>query len=360
MKTRRQLLKAAPAPDIDVAAAMSDDEASVASQEDMFTFNGKNYSSYQEMVEAKRQRNRDVLLSSGLLEAKAAVDNAAWEEKRTAATARGLKRTKTKAPPAAPLPRRKSSRLSGNAASGIQIENESGGKFEISGGIYTPDEPVEPTHYNNRVNDGSDLTIAAAVEETGPKWVKEGTVAAAEQFMGATLADIIDDLPIVSPNKKRGGSPTSVAGAGVFETSSKITSKNLQSHLDALSLDDPDTSVAKVVPQRIMSVACHPSPDKIIACAGDKQGHLGIWNVDAAGTASANDGVCLFKPHGGAISTLAWNPAGTSLLSASYDGSVRLFDANKQVFQEIFATYSDDEMYKDKLGYGTGHGYNSW
>eukprot|EP00585_Thalassiosira_rotula_P005894 CAMPEP_0196158036 /NCGR_PEP_ID=MMETSP0910-20130528/45123_1 /TAXON_ID=49265 /ORGANISM="Thalassiosira rotula, Strain GSO102" /LENGTH=87 /DNA_ID=CAMNT_0041422841 /DNA_START=53 /DNA_END=312 /DNA_ORIENTATION=+ len=60
-----------------------------------FSFNGNTYNTYQEMVDAKRKRNRDMLASSGLLEAKAAVDYSASEQKRTVATVRGLKRSKT-------------------------------------------------------------------------------------------------------------------------------------------------------------------------------------------------------------------------------------------------------------------------
>ena len=61
--------------------------------------------------------------------------------------------------------------------SGIYVENESAGKFEIAGlssglGSYTP-EKEEPEFYNNRINDGSELTIVEAVENTGSKWVKE-------------------------------------------------------------------------------------------------------------------------------------------------------------------------------------------
>ena len=117
-----------------------------------------------------------------------------------------------------------------------------------------------------------------------------------------------------------------------------------------------------------MSVACHPSPDAVIACAGDKRGHLGIWNVDrygadatsGGGVTDAADGVHLFRPHRGPISSMAWTSAGTSLITASYDGSVRRFDAAKQVFEEVFATYDDSDKYKDKLGHGTDYGYNSW
>ena len=69
--------------------AASDEEEEPVAQ--TFAFNGQNYDTYQEMVDAKRQRNRDVLASSGLLEAKAAVDNAAMEQKRAATVARGLK-----------------------------------------------------------------------------------------------------------------------------------------------------------------------------------------------------------------------------------------------------------------------------
>ena len=37
--------------------------------------------------------------------------------------------------------------------------------------------------------------------------------------------------------------------------------------------------MAKVVPQRIFSMAIHPSLDKTIVFAGDKWGRLGIWDV---------------------------------------------------------------------------------
>ena len=66
----------------------------------------------------------------------------------------------------------------------IYVENESAGKFEVArvqGSVYS--EPEQPKFYNNRVNDGSDLTIAEAVENTGSKWVNDDTVQQAEHFM---------------------------------------------------------------------------------------------------------------------------------------------------------------------------------
>jgi len=379
MKTRRQVnnIESAAASDVEDER---DAAATAPPPSHAFAFNGKTFATYQEMVDAKRRRNRDVLVSSGLLEAKAAVDRAASEEKQrrsaSGTSIRGLKRAaaarKSSSDP--PASRRKSGRLAGVTAPGIYIESEQAGKFEIAGGGSIRMEPEKPTHYNNRINDGSDLSVSEAVELTGSKWVKEGTVESAEHFMKTTLPDVIDDLPIVSIGKKRRGgsvSPTSVArapGAGKKKFP-------LQGQLDSLSLDDPDTCVAKVTPERIYSVACHPSPERIIACAGDKTGHLGIWNVDQYGvpdgggdevseeskaSSSSTDGVHLFRPHRGAISCLEWNASGTTLLSASYDGSVRAFDANKQVFEEIFATYDDSTEYETKLGYGTDRGYNSW
>ena len=39
------------------------------------------------------------------------------------------------------------------------------------------------------------------------------------------------------------------------------------------------TNCAKVCKSRICSIAVHPSVSKTIAAFGDKQGHVGIWDV---------------------------------------------------------------------------------
>ena len=117
-----------------------------------------------------------------------------------------------------------------------------------------------------------------------------------------------------------------------------------------LGVDD-DELVAKVTPDRIYSVAPHPSKNNLIVAAGDKQGYLGLWNVNGKGGGiSSNDGVHLFRPHTRPVNTLHWTNAGAGLISSSYDGTVRYFDVEHERFDEIFATNEEtDNFYTQYL-----------
>ena len=340
MRTTRRSSRAGRVADSLAKIEQPDD--SDEQDEQKFSFNGETYETYQEMVDAKRKRNQAVLRASGLLDAKAAVDDAILEDKRKTAMARGIKRTKAKPEP---LPRRKSSRLSGSAAPNIYVEEElARGKVTIGGtglGSYEFEAP-EPEFYGNRVNDGGPLSVPEAVELTGPKWNKEGTIDSCVEFASDTLPHYRDSCTGVT-------SPTSVGqGPG------KRSSIDLESRIAELNVDQ---DVAKVVPDRIYSVTCHPSNEHLLVAAGDKKGFLGLWNVDST---AENDGVYLFKPHSGAVSSLVWDNTGSSLLSSSYDGTVRLFDINRQTFDAVFASYDEQAQYKNEIGYGTDSGYNSW
>jgi hypothetical protein len=48
------------------------------------------------------------------------------------------------------------------------------------------------------------------------------------------------------------------------------------------------------------------------------------------------------------------------LLSTSYDGTVRWFDVETQALDEIFATYDNDDVYGDKIGFGLDEGHKYW
>ena len=190
--------------------------------------------------------------------------------------------------------------------------------------------------FDNRVNDGSDLSIRDAVEESSEKWVKDDSVTRAESFVKEMKLKTFDPRHLTM--KKYG---------------------SLSSQLESLSLDDPE-QVAKVVPERIYSVALHPTHEKTIAVAGDKWGHIGFWDVDSCNDESESHGVHLFKPHTRPISNLEFSKRGDKLLSGSYDGSVRLFDVQEEKFTEIFATYDDSSEFKGKLGYGMDGGSRFW
>eukprot|EP00957_Ditylum_brightwellii_P128117 9771814-Ditylum_brightwellii.AAC.1 len=113
-----------------------------------FTFDNKTfYGTYQEMVKAKRERNREMLARSGLLEASSRLKDDMLEEnskkRASAASKRGLKRVKDGSDLVlTPSVRRKSNRLAGVKASGFYVENESGGKMTIGGGTGAKTEKI--------------------------------------------------------------------------------------------------------------------------------------------------------------------------------------------------------------------------
>ena len=349
-KTRRQdqvTSKSSPA----AKKEHDDEEDSSDSSEDetpqeVYEFEGKQYDTFQDMVDAKRKRNYDILVKSGLL-------GMTKKPESNKASQRGIAKRRKTAAKKELIPRRKSSRLAGVEADNIYVENEAGGKFTISSGtavstidgaggiIAAPTLPAEPQNFKNRIaGEGVPLSIKDAVELANFRWIGEDSVEKATKFVS-------DDLTSFESSKRTAAmSPTSVVSIDA----------SLTKKIDALSVDD-DGNVAKVTDDRIYSVACHPSTDKLIVCAGDKQGYIGMWDVDDS---SEGDGVHLFRVHARPVSCLSWTPSGRSLLSASYDGSVRWLDVESQTFQEIFATYDDAAIYRNHLGNGLDQGYHYW
>ena len=316
-------------------------------EDQSFTFKGVVYDSYEEMVKAKRQRNADMLAKSGLLEAAAEMKAPA---KKSEASKRGLRADRKRKDSHTNLPpRRASSRLRGVQADDIFIADEMrGGKIILGGSgdssgvlpsgsnVYV--EEKKEKFFKNRINDGSPLDVKDAVELTGHKWVKDNSVSSAESFL--------NDLNLSS---KSSDVKNVISPRGVAETiSSQISKLNI----------DSEECVAKVVPDRIYSVAFHPSCSKIVTCAGDKQGYIGLWDVDS--TSEETDGVYLFRPHSSPVSNLEWTKCGSKLMSSSYDGTVKLFDITSQKFTQVFASYDESPEFKDKLGYGLDEGHKFW
>ena len=102
--------------------------------------------------------------------------------------------------------------------------------------------------------------------------------------------------------------------------------------LSNLSVDE-EHGVRKVTPERIYSLALMPSSASVVVAAGDKKGNVGIWNV---GSSDVDDGVFSMRITGSCISHLSFSKTNSSkLLAASYDGSLKVLDAEKGVFSEL-------------------------
>ncbi|NP_001090070.1 WD repeat-containing protein 76 [Xenopus laevis] len=100
-----------------------------------------------------------------------------------------------------------------------------------------------------------------------------------------------------------------------------------------------EETVAKVVQNRIFSVAIHPSESRTIVAAGDKWGQIGLWDL---ADLSGNDGVYVFEPHSRPISCMSFSPVNSAqLFSLSYDGTVRCGDVCRSVFDEVYRDEQD-------------------
>ncbi|NWQ66378.1 WDR76 protein, partial [Neopipo cinnamomea] len=92
-----------------------------------------------------------------------------------------------------------------------------------------------------------------------------------------------------------------------------------------------EENVRKVVKSRVCSMAIHPSESTILVAAGDKLGHIGLWNVSCG----SEEGAHIFIPHNLQVSCMHFSPCNPAhLLSLSTD-SLRCGDVTRAVFDEI-------------------------
>ncbi|KAI9798809.1 MAG: hypothetical protein M1825_004982 [Sarcosagium campestre] len=108
----------------------------------------------------------------------------------------------------------------------------------------------------------------------------------------------------------------------------------------------------KITPERIYSLGFHPYPDKPVVFAGDKMGNLGIFDASQSADPPPDEddedadlpepNVTAFKLHSRTISAFLVSKSSTTLLSASYDSSIRSLDLTASKATEIYAPDSPD------------------
>jgi WD40 repeat protein len=375
-----------------------------------YVFEGRLYESYQDMVDAKRKRNQQVLMDSGLLDLAEEVRRT-HQRRRVTVTpggGGGLSSRKQKHRPSAdsssPEGRRKSNRLAGIRSDGRYVEDERAGRFSFATAAATsayvssahdggteqgPSNEtvgVDVEFYRGRINDGSSLSIRDAVEKVDDRWLEETSAADAERFVREEIGSVsaVESMtrtlssslsPPSLPSTPRSKGKASSKGNATVSSSSSLSQAVLE-QIRKLHIDN-ENWVSKVTPDRIYGIAIHPRSDLLVVCAGDKAGHVGIWKIpDLSDGTDASNGVIkngdndeavatrsshhLFRLHRGAASCLQWTPSGSKLYSASYDGTVRCLDAQRESFEQVFATYDDSVEFQTLLGHGMDTGRHYW
>lgn len=218
-------------------------------------------------------------------------------------------------------PRRRSSRLKGEAADGSEIVAETKGHIVVG------------THRS--AEGGGDMTTS--------KIIQGGVTTVSERV----AVPVDGDLPFDSQNageqeeaimlelllKNSGGGGRDVDSR---TTSTQKTSKSIKlsspSSSCGWSLEEQD--VAKVTKSAVTHLSFMPDAQNLILAAADKRGNLGLWYVDVdkeEGVSGDFDGVLSFTAHSQYVSGLVWTES-KELVTSSYDGSVRKLDLEKKCF----------------------------
>lgn len=133
-----------------------------------------------------------------------------------------------------------------------------------------------------------------------------------------------------------------VSHGDLFQPDTNISDERL-SHIRAQLSNElvADERDIKVVPERITSIAFHPSAEKRVVLAGDKVGELGVWDADRP----EDEGLVNFKFHTRGIATILVDPDNTSrVYTASYDSSIRRLDLQEQKSSEAFVYTWDSNV----------------
>ncbi|KAI4864462.1 WD repeat-containing protein [Hypoxylon rubiginosum] len=110
----------------------------------------------------------------------------------------------------------------------------------------------------------------------------------------------------------------------------------------------------KITPERVYALTFHPIQDKQIILAGDKKGTLGFFDASQKPPESMDDDdeepdiplpeVSAFEVHSRTISSVkvpVFDP--NSVITSSYDSSIRCLDLQTQVSSQLWAPEDDDE-----------------
>ncbi|NXO87470.1 WDR76 protein, partial [Sitta europaea] len=98
-----------------------------------------------------------------------------------------------------------------------------------------------------------------------------------------------------------------------------------------------EENIRKVVKGRVCSMAIHPSQSTILVAAGDKWGHVGLWNVSCR----SEEGAHIFIPHSFHVNCMHFSPCNPAHLLSLSNDTLRCADVTRAVFDEICRSEED-------------------
>ncbi|KAK0625175.1 WD repeat-containing protein [Bombardia bombarda] len=111
----------------------------------------------------------------------------------------------------------------------------------------------------------------------------------------------------------------------------------------------------KIVPQRVYALGFHPTEDKPIIFAGDKEGQMGVFDASQEVVTVEDDDpdaepdyldpvISAFKTHSRTITSFHFSTVdANAVYSGSYDSSIRKLDLAKGVSTQVFAPAEVDD-----------------
>ncbi|PHH92497.1 hypothetical protein CDD83_7134 [Cordyceps sp. RAO-2017] len=107
----------------------------------------------------------------------------------------------------------------------------------------------------------------------------------------------------------------------------------------------------KICPQRVYALGFHPTPEKPIVFAGDKEGAMGVFDgsqtapeVDDDDTDHPAPVISAFKTHARTITSFVFSPVdANAVYTSSYDSSIRKMDLDKGVSVQVWAPADDSD-----------------
>ncbi|CAI9259999.1 unnamed protein product [Lactuca saligna] len=107
--------------------------------------------------------------------------------------------------------------------------------------------------------------------------------------------------------------------------------------IDLESMELMPENIARVVPNRILSVKFFPSADIRMVVVGNKFGDLGFWNIDSK--TEDGDGIYMYRPHPAPVSSICIQPFSMNkIVTCSYHGLIRTLDVKKEIFDLTYST----------------------